>query len=129
MGQQQLLLITLGAIVLGISISVGITMFYANEIESNKQAIVEDMNGIAAYCYQYRIRPRFLGGGQNSYVGCSLPRKMISTDNGSYSLSGATATSITISGANPAYPDRTVSNSIDSDGKWGPTWAFGVDFE
>ena len=37
---------------------------------------------------------------------------------------------VVISGTNAAYGTaRTVSNSIDSDGKWGTSWAYGDDFK
>jgi len=124
------LLIILGVIIVGIAIAVGLSLFTAQSVQANKDAMINDMNNIAAYCYQFKIRPSSMGGGQNSYVGCTLPSKLASNDNATYSISGATATGITITGTNPAYPTtRTVSNSIDSDGKWGATWSFGSDFQ
>ena len=48
MGQQQLLLIILGVIIVGIAIAVGIAMFSSGSVQANKDAIINDMNNLAA---------------------------------------------------------------------------------
>ena len=63
MGQQQLLLIILGVIIVGIAIAVGLSLFSAQSIQANKDAIINDLNNLAANAYQYRIRPTTMGGG------------------------------------------------------------------
>jgi hypothetical protein len=89
MGQQQLLLLILGVIVVGLAIAVGITMFGANSAESNKDGVTSSLVNIAADAHQYKLRPKILGGGRPSYVGYSIPVKLQSDDNGTYSLDGA----------------------------------------
>ncbi len=69
MGQQQLLLIILGVIIVGIAIAVGLSLFSAQSVQANKDAIVNDLNNLAANAYQYRIRPTSMGGGGNNYTG------------------------------------------------------------
>ena len=63
MGQQQLLLIILGVIIVGIAIAVGLSMFTAQSINANRDAIISDITNMAANAYQYRIRPVSMGGG------------------------------------------------------------------
>ena len=63
MGQQQLLLIILGVIIVGIAIAVGISMFSSSSVQSNKDAIINDLNNLAANAFQFRIRPITMGGG------------------------------------------------------------------
>ncbi len=69
MGQQQLLLIILGVIIVGIAIAVGLSLFSAQSVQSNRDAIINDMNNLAAQAYQYRIRPTSMAGGAGSVRG------------------------------------------------------------
>jgi aldehyde:ferredoxin oxidoreductase len=48
MGQQQLLLIILGVIVVGIAVAVGITMFTDNAISANRDAVTNDLVNLAS---------------------------------------------------------------------------------
>jgi hypothetical protein len=99
MGQQQLLLIILGVIIVGIAIAVGLSLFSANSTQANKDAIINDINNICANAYQYRIRPTSMGGGGGStYVGYTIPFKMSSNDNATYSCGTPGAATITVTG-------------------------------
>ena len=80
MGQQQMLLIIVGVIIISIAIAVGIELFGATSISSNKDAIINDMNNIAADAYQYRVRLKTMGGGGGSYAGYKIPTKLQSND-------------------------------------------------
>jgi hypothetical protein len=117
MGQQQLLLIILGVIIVGIAIAVGLSLFSAQSVQANKDAIINDLNNVAAYCYQYKIRPTSMGGGQNSYVGCTLPSQIASNDNATYVLSGATATAIVITGTSTTTANGSIKSTLDANGK------------
>ncbi|MGB2867906.1 MAG: hypothetical protein WBD36_05605, partial [Bacteroidota bacterium] len=96
MGQQQLLLIILGVIIVGIAIAVGLSLFSAQSIQSNKDAMINDLNNIAAQAYQYKVRPASMGGGQGSYSNFSIPTKMATNENATYVASNAGATSVQI---------------------------------
>jgi type II secretory pathway pseudopilin PulG len=61
MGQQQLLLIILGVIIVGIAIAVGLQLFQSGSIGANSDALINDMMNIAAHADQYRIRPGIYG--------------------------------------------------------------------
>ena len=107
MGQQQLLLIILGVIVVGIAVAVGITMFIDNAVSSNRDAITNDLVSLAARAQQYFRRPRALGGGQGSFSGLTSDisglRKLTSLPNGqnangSYSISASSVSSLSIQG-------------------------------
>jgi Tfp pilus assembly protein PilE len=69
MGQQQLLLIILGVIVVGIAVAVGISMFSDNAVSANRDAVSNDLVNLAARAQQFYRRPTALGGGGNSFVG------------------------------------------------------------
>jgi hypothetical protein len=98
MGQQQLLLLILGVIIVGIAVAVGITQFGAQSTESNKDGVTSSLVNVAANAYQYKIRPTTLGGGSGSYSGYTIPSKMKFDDYGTYALSSAGATSAVITG-------------------------------
>jgi hypothetical protein len=120
MGQQQLLLIILGVIIVGIAIAVGISMFSSSSVQSNKDAIINDLNNLAANAYQFRIRPTTMGGGGGSYTGGSgfaIPTKLASNDNGTFSRTNA-AQAVTFIGTS-AQGYGTVTAVCDSTGRLG----------
>jgi len=78
MGQQQLLLIILGVIIVGIAVAVGITMFQDNAVDQNRSSVIGDLTTLAAKAQQYYSKPVSLGGGGNSYVGLTADATGIS---------------------------------------------------
>lgn len=85
MGQQQLILLVLGVIIVGIAIAVGISLFFGTSVGSNKDAIINDLMNISQYAYRYRLKPEPLGGGGRSFVGFTLPQNLRVNDNADYS--------------------------------------------
>lgn len=135
MGQQQLLLIILGVIIVGIAIAVGITMFSAQALSSNKDAILADINNLGADAFQHKIRPCSMGGGAGTYTGaaCSPAQPYVIKETGAwgtnnpsatYTISNISATSITVVGASKAYPGSSITITFDDNGKAGtPVYA------
>ena len=100
MGQQQLLLIVLGVIVVGIAVVVGINLFNANAEEANKDGIVSDATNLGAMAQQFYKKPASMGGGSNTFTGWDQDwvdnTGLDSTANGTYTIgSGAQAVTIT----------------------------------
>ncbi|MCF8241660.1 MAG: hypothetical protein K9J16_09760 [Melioribacteraceae bacterium] len=85
MGQQQLLLIVLGVIIVGLAIILGITYFRQQAIDSKRDAVINECITIGNYARGYYKKPTALGGGGNKFTGFSIPPSMRSTGNGSYS--------------------------------------------
>ena len=98
MGQQQLLLIVLGVIVVGIAVVVGINLFNANATASNRDAVVSDLNNLGAMAQQYYKKPASMGGGANTFTSWSIPTGLDTTANGTYSIKTPGAQSIVIEG-------------------------------
>lgn len=118
MGQQQLLLIILGVIIVGIAIAVGISQFSANSTQANKDGVTSSLVNLAANAYQFRIRPSTMGGGSNSYVGYTIPTKMASDDNGAYTLNGSpTSVQIQLNGTSSVNGAWVATCTVDSTGK------------
>ena len=72
MGQQQLLLIILGTIIVGIAVAVGITMFNDQAAATNRDEVSNDLVHYASAAQSYYRRPRILGGGGGSFTGMSI---------------------------------------------------------
>ena len=113
MGQQQLLLIILGVIIVGIAIAVGLSLFSAQSIESNRDAMINDINNLNAHAYQYYIRPVSMGGGGGTFVGYTIPLKMSSNDNATYVPSGQTAVLVTFTGTSVSG-NGTIANTFSA---------------
>ncbi len=99
MGQQQLLLIVLGVIIVGIAIVVGINMFQSAAIDSNRNAVIKDLLTLSSKAKEYYKKPPPLGGGGTTFAGFVMPTGLGSNANGTYTISVAgTATGITFQG-------------------------------
>jgi Tfp pilus assembly protein PilE len=109
MGQQQLLLIVLGVIIVGIAIAVAITVFSTNASSSNTDAVLNDLNNLAAKAQQHYIKPVSMGGGGNSFTGWTLSPSDTGNDNGSYSVGSVSATQVIMKavGTRPGTKDPT----------------------
>jgi hypothetical protein len=84
MGQQQLLLIVLGVIIVGIAVVVGINLFNANAKEAAKDGIVSDCTNLGAMAQQFYKKPVSMGGGGNAFTGFVVPTALAATANGTY---------------------------------------------
>jgi hypothetical protein len=91
MGQQQLLLIVLGVIIVGIAVVVGINLFNANAEEATKDGIVSDCTNLGAMAQQHYKKPGSMGGGGNTFDGTgvngvawAIPTNLATTANGTY---------------------------------------------
>jgi|ERR1017187_872238 hypothetical protein len=85
MGQQQLLLIVLGVIVVGIAIVVGINLFSANSVSAKRDGVLADLTNLGAMAQQYYKKPAATGGGGNTFTGWSIAgTKLDTTPNGVY---------------------------------------------
>lgn len=117
MGQQQLLLIVLGVIIVGIAVVVGINVFTASSAQANRDAVVADLTTLASMAQQYYRKPTALGGGGNSFTGWEMPalsttagdntETKTKTANGTYEITSPGDQEIEITGT---------GNELGSDG-------------
>ncbi len=97
MGVQQLLLIVLTVIIIGIAIASGIAMFNQSIIRSNRHAVINDLGVYASVANSYYKTPTDMGGGARTWdvdaLGMWLGTEYnagdnsISNDNGTFVLS------------------------------------------
>jgi hypothetical protein len=107
MGQQQLLLIVLGVIVVGIAVVAGMSLFSASRESACKDELVSHNTAIAANAQQYFAKPTSMGGGNLSFTGFPTLAllKLNTTTNGTYTIdvSAKTTGTITATPINAGY--------------------------
>lgn len=72
MGQQQLLLLVLGIVIVGLSVVVGIQAFGENQKKANADALVSDAVRIASDVQAWNLKPTAFGGGGGAFTGVAL---------------------------------------------------------
>jgi hypothetical protein len=117
MGQQQLLLIILGVIIVGIAIAVGIAQFGAHSTQSNKDGVTASLINVSANAYQFKIRPTTMGGGGGTYTNYTIPSKMSKDDNGTYTLGTVATNSIQIKGTSTVNTAWVATCTSDDTGR------------
>ncbi len=130
MGQQQLLLIMVGLIIVAIAVLVGISMFQDNAVDHNRAVVIADLKTLASKAQHYYSKPAVIGGGGRSFAGLSVDDgisilagpSFTDNANGTYTIlpPGGTSTELIIHGVGkvsmsdgtfPAY-DVTVGNLV-----------------
>ncbi|MDZ7722096.1 MAG: hypothetical protein U5R06_04525 [candidate division KSB1 bacterium] len=112
MGQQQLLLIVLSVIIVGIAVVVGINMFNSQAASSNLEAVTNDLLNLAARAQQYYVKPTGMGGGGNSFADLTIQHLTAKTsnDNGTYSLGTVASDQVQIIGIGTMDGDDVAGN-------------------
>lgn len=99
MGTQQILLIVLSVIIVGVAIAVGISMFNSQAYNSNKSGIAADAQSFATQIVQYYKTPQSQGGfgGEDvdsldvtdisGYLGFDATTNSTTNENGTYTIS------------------------------------------
>lgn len=98
MGQQQLLLIMLGIIIVGVAIAVGINLFTGNAIEQKRNEIINECALLASEAQLYYRKPKEYGGGGKSFTGWQIPQPFKTTEAGSFVATSVSAEEVIITG-------------------------------
>ncbi|MDX1418969.1 MAG: hypothetical protein R3181_03285 [Rubricoccaceae bacterium] len=103
MGQQQLLLLVLGIVIVGLAVVVGIQAFGENQKKSNADALVNDAVRIASDAQAWVLKPSAFGGGEGDFssldfddIGYTAAAGVYQNLNGRFQLSNITAGGVTI---------------------------------
>jgi len=89
MGQQQLLLIIVAVIVVGVSVAIANQLFFANAEDSNKDSIIAELTNMGTLSLQYYQKPVTVAGGGRSFTNWQIPSQLDTTINGTYTISQA----------------------------------------
>ena len=125
MGQQQLLLVILVTIIVGIATVVAINVFGSSAKNANRDAVRQDILTIGAQAQGWYMKPSMMAGGGNSFsnidfnkigfgyssviTGGAAPT-LVRNANGKYELSTATKDSVEVI----ATPSQDSTNTISA---------------
>jgi len=98
MGQQQLLLIILGVIIVGIAVAGGISLFKSQAVGQNRDAVWADLTQLGARAQAYHRRPSSLGGGGKSFFGFALLGYELKNDNGTFVINSTSQDELILNG-------------------------------
>ena len=126
MGQQQLLLLVLGIVIVGLAVVVGIQAFTENQAKANADALVNDGVRIASDVQAWKLKPAAFGGGSSAtgytgldFEGIGYP---VNADgdyenlNGTWAVTTADGTSFVITGTSDfAQVEVTVDGTTPDD--------------
>ncbi len=109
MGTQQILLIVLSVIIVGVAIAVGITMFSNQAYNGNQQAVASELQNYGSQAIQYFKTPKSQGGaGQDSlevtvtkvatFLGFTGANDSLTSDNGEFRVTAVSGTTVTLKG-------------------------------
>ena len=121
MGQQQLLLVILVTIIVGIATVVAINTFGSAADSANLDAVRQDMASIAASAQGYYMKPGALNGGGQDFSGMTFEdlafggditatNTIATNSNGTYKLGTVGPNSIELTGypsSDPSYTEGT----------------------
>lgn len=114
MGQQQLLMIVLAIIIVGIAIAISIQLFRSNAIESKRDLLIEETTSLATMAIQYYKKPQAMGGGGRSFMGWEIPSQMVQTFNGNFMRAVVNASEVIITGTGSEAVTETDSIKVET---------------
>ena len=114
MGQQQILIIVLGVILVGLAVATGVTYFTGASVASNRDGIVHNLAALGGMAYGYKLGALPLGGGGTTYQGFTIPSKFTADENATYT-STVSDSSVTLTAVSKlGY--GTISSSVNGSG-------------
>ena len=114
MGQQQILLIVLALIIVGVAIAISVQLFRANAIEAKRDILVEETTYLGTMAIQYFKKPTELGGGNQDFTGWQVPSQMVQTANGNFMIAAVTPDEVTITGTGSEVVTGTDSIKVQT---------------
>lgn len=109
MGSQQILLIIVGVIVIGLMVTSGIRLFSSYMETSNRDQLISTVYDLCVLAKQHAKKPREQGGGGGNFTGWTLPRQFRNTTAGKISATvRATRVNFTATGKEKGRNGRTV---------------------
>ena len=103
MGQQQLLLLVLGIVIVGLAVVVGIQAFSENQKQANADQMVNDAIRIASDAQAWKLKPGAFGGGASATNWTGLDFGQIGYAVGDNNLTAHTAEATDYENLNAAY--------------------------
>ncbi len=109
MGQQQLILLVLGIVIVGLGVVVGLEAFDENQRRTSVDALTQDVVRIAGDAQAWRLKPATFGGGGGAFTGVSFAGLGYAETSGTYTTTtgaftmGVDADDLTIVGVHAGH--------------------------
>jgi len=123
MGQQQLLLLVLSTIIVGISVVVGMNLFVEGAAQANQDALIQDIATVGARAQEWYRKPTELAGGGQSFSSLTMAKLNINPSNANADtlFIAVTPTEVTVNGVGKEDGDGdgtnvTIQAVYDKDG-------------
>jgi Tfp pilus assembly protein PilE len=84
MGSQQLLLIVLGVIIIGLMVLAGISIFSAYSESSNRDQIIASLYDLGQMAQTHYKKQEVSGGGGGTFSGWDIPQNLKNTEIGTF---------------------------------------------
>ncbi|NUM73183.1 hypothetical protein HUU40_02365 [candidate division KSB1 bacterium] len=120
MGQQQLLLLVAGTIIVALAVVGGLNLFGNSTDQANKDAVVQDLMSVASVSQSWCMKPALMGGGGGAFTGFTLNKVdwPAANDNGTFAVNGTpTTTELKVDGKTKSGKTITVTLTVDANGK------------
>lgn len=117
MGQQQMLLVLIATMIVGIAIVLGLTMYRENASEANQDEMRDALMTVAARAQGWYRRPAMLGGGARSFTQISWTKIHFdsSTNSGVFSMTNKEQESFRVTGVSKEDPSWSLSLMVFAD--------------
>ncbi len=118
MGQQQLLLLIIGVILVGLAVMAGLTAVQKYTQQDEADGLVDRSLAIATYAFYWKSRQDPFAGGDQSYEGLGADGMGTlslnpETVRGRFAITAAWADSVEITAVSTRYPDIGVRVVLD----------------
>lgn len=110
------LTLVLAIVIFGTCISSAIYVFGKSNLSSHRDELLNDLQHLRASAFQYKEKPRFLGGGGGTYTGYRIPSAMLSNDNARYEVISPPTSHTIMLRASSAFGIGTIEMLVDSTG-------------
>ena len=123
MGQQQLIVIVLGTLVVGLAVYTGVLLVQSNSQSNDEELIKQQLNIIVSEAVKYSAKIKSLGGGEGSFEGFKPQNNHLTTNQVRIVASFTSSTMIfqgfgTVMGLNGETPVNLVGVYDGAAGRW-----------
>ena len=115
-------------ILAGIVVAVALSLFSAQAIQARKDAVIGELNVIAADACQYSMDSEMKNGGRMSYAGYKIPGNLAATANGRYTAEVLSSSRIKLTGRSSQNENDRIVVYVAENGRL-HDWSYTGEFE
>lgn len=96
MDKKQPLLLVIALLVFGVALASAMWTFSMKSVSAHRDELISEVTHIASDAFQYRHRPRAIGGGGGSYGGYQIPTSLRKNGHAEFTVSDSAGETLTI---------------------------------